>query len=142
MAGISFTIGGVAFSALTSAATARQALFMRAGPLRADITRYKPKGVSGNFIVRGGDTGAQIKCRLRYAGTVAEVYAAFEANKAAWYNTAVTIAGPGAAENYYRCQLEAMDIISDPRATGRAGLAETTMDVEATFQADGGITAP
>ena len=139
---LTFTIGGTSFGAL-GVSNARQAIYCRAGALRADIIRSKPKGVSGNYLVRCGDTGCVVKTRMRYLGTVAEVYAAFETDKAAWYNTAVTIASSG-AQSFYRCQLESADIVRDPAAMGRPTISSgngVIMDVEMTFIADGGVTA-
>lgn len=133
--GISFTIGGVAFAQLQSTGGARQALGFDADSPAHDIIRYHPKGVTGNYLTRGGKTTTLIRLRIRYVS--ATPYAWFEADKAAWANTAVAIVGPE-AESFTRCSLVpgSMRIVREPQGWKSHGSFGAFMDVEAVFLSD------
>ena len=133
--GVTCTIGGVSFLALSSA-DARYCLFCHAESEGYEIKRFKPFGVAGNYLSRGGFNGTTIRARLRYVGTVSGIQANYLSDKRAWANTAVTIVDEGGA-SYTRCQLErgGLRIVTPPIATGRTA-TKAFMDVEGVFLSD------
>ena len=136
---ISFTIGGTTFAALTAPTSAnRYALACEPESGQFETIRYHPKGVTGNYLVRCGEAGRRIVCKLRYLDTVANVESNFKSDFQAWENAAVSIAYSGVT--YQRCTLEpgGMKKIRNPVATGR-GSSYVFMDAQATFICDGGI---
>ena len=131
--GLSFTLGGQTFGALGSTA-GRFALAIDVDSPQQDIKRIHVPGTDGNYILRGGRAGVCVTARLRYVGSLANVYTNFAADKAAWANTAVTVTAPG--HTLSRCQLEpgSMKIIKEPAAKGDG--TNVFMDCEAVFVSD------
>lgn len=130
-----FTIGGTSFAALAMT-EGRKALACR--PLSPDamLLRYHLWGTIGNFIVRGNQGSHIILCRMRYVSTTESAcHGYYNADWAAWFNTAVTIAYR--SKSYLRCQLQpqGLKIVTDVHATGRGFVC---MDAEANFICDGG----
>lgn len=136
--GLTFSINGKTFGAL-SPANGSYALSCVVTAARYDNIRYHVKGVTGNYVTHGGYMGQLIQCRMRYVDTLAGVYAGFEADKAAWQDTAVAITEPDGA-NYARCLLQpgGMRIVREPAAMGRGVSGQVFMDAEAVFICDGG----
>ena len=131
---LTFTIGGTNFTLLStaSAATSRQALAMIVKPGEYDNVVTHVKGNKGSYVVRGGLKQQEIVARCSYYDTLANVYAAYETDKAAWGGAAITIAEPGSA-SYTRCYLQhGGGIIKGPMALGR-GNSKVRMDVEYNF---------
>lgn len=135
MAGISITIGGVAFGAISTSAT-RSALDCKVNSAQYQIMRFHIPGVNGNYLVRGGRTGRVIACALRYRGTVSGVGTNYKLDMAAWENAAVTLTDQF-GDSYTRCQLQpnGMRIYRGPRATGLSA-GQVIMDVIAVFDVD------
>lgn len=131
--GLSFSIGGTAFAALSSTG-ARSAMEYAPESPQQGIARFHVPGSDGNYIVREGRAGVKIRLRFRYIGTLSAVFSALASDRDAWANVAVTIAGPDTT--YQRCQLEpgSMRIVRAPVAKGDG--TNVSMDVEAVFTSD------
>jgi len=131
--GLTFSIGGVSFNALSSG-TGRFALAIDVDSPQQQINRFHVPGGDGNYIVRGGREGVKVTARMRYVGTLATTYSNFASDKAAWANTAVQIVSPEGTLT--RCSLEpgSMRIIREPAPKGDGSNAY--MDVEAAFVSD------
>lgn len=135
--GVSFSIGGVSFSALAGA-SGRYALLCSPESPRYMHMRYHPPGTTGNLLVDGGEAGRLIRCRMRYIDSLATAESNKNSDEAAWENTEVSIVY--ASKTYLRCQLEpgGLKKIREPVAVGRSSLV--FMDVEAVFMCDGGTS--
>ena len=134
MAGLTHTIGGVAFSALNSSA-GRKSLGCFPQAMNYSIFRFHSPGTSGNYVVRGGRNGGTLAAQLRYVDTLANVHAAFQADRTAWEDVALTIVD-STSTTFTRCSLDnhSMKITRKPLALGRGGLV--FMDAAATFTVD------
>jgi hypothetical protein len=135
MAGLTFNIGGVPFTALTYSA-GRKALDIRVDAPSYDLKRFHPPGPDGNFIIRCGRHGGKITALFRYIDILDTALDNFNADKTAWRNTAVAIIDDEGS-TYPRCNLENMTRIVSPRGISRAGNSFAYFDVMATFTWDG-----
>ena len=130
-----FTIGGVAFSGLDDS-TLRQAISIKQDSRNFTIRRFHPPGTSGNIIIRDrGPSGGNIEVSMRYVGTPSQTETAFDADKAAWRNTAVTIIDDN-GESLPTCNLMPgmMRRTTDPKGIGDG---KVFFDASATFMNDG-----
>jgi len=129
---LTFTILGQTFNALGNG-TGRFALAIDPDSPTQDIRRFHVPGGDGNYIVREGRAGVPVTARMRYVDSLANVYSAFAADKAAWANTSGEISGGGST--LLRCSLVpgSMKIIRESQAKGDGNVF---MDAEARFISD------
>jgi len=137
--GVSCTIGGSSFAALTAPTVAGRYLIACTpeSPMD-DLRRYHPVGTTGNVIVDCGEAGRKVTCRLRYIDTVANVEANIAADIESWRSEVSIVYG---GKTYARCTLEpgGMKKTRDLVATGR-GSSYVFADVTASFICDGGVS--
>lgn len=131
--GLTFTIGGVSFRAMCST-PGRDAMPFDPPSEQRDEKRFHPPGVTGSYLVDGGRIGQDLSLRMRYRGSLADVYAMYGSDKRAWQGTTITIATPEGT--YTRCRLKpgGMRIIRHPVARGDG--TNVNMDAQADFISD------
>ena len=135
MAGITFTIGGSAFGALT-ASSGRFALDCDPGFPVQSVHRFHLPGTVGQLKILGGTAGRQLRFIGRYRGaTIAEAAALVAADRAAWSDAEVSVT-TDEGETLSRCTVVSMRRMGRIRGTGR-GMA--SVDYEIVVQADNGV---
>jgi hypothetical protein len=132
--GVTFTIGGVGFSALTDSA-GRYALSPAVTSAAFDEQRFHVKGANGTYLVTGGRLGRRFSLRVRYVGTLSNVYSMFASDKTTWEGSTFAISTPEG--NFSRCRLAPYGarIVRDPVAIGRNNLVFMDVAVEAVSDA-------
>jgi hypothetical protein len=132
--GLSFTIGGKTFGALSSSNGAYALSEVTASGIY-DIIRYHVKGIDGSYLTRGGLKGYKVMVRMRYISTTP--YADMTTDQGNWENAAVSIVAQN-GHTYSRCTLDpgAMRVIRQATAMGRGSAGQQFLDVEATFTSD------
>ena len=133
--GVTFSIGGTSFGALTTASTGRKAIFCRQGAITSDRKRFHVPGQNGNFVILGGRDGMPIVCRARYLHTsVSAARALYRADRATWAAGEVTIVDEE-GQSFERCNLVSANQVTDPKGGGGG---KVWFDVVAVFTWDGG----
>lgn len=135
--GLSFTLNGVSFAALSSS-NGKYALRFDAPPF-AQFMRYKMYGVKGSLTNFGDLIGYTITARVRYVSTTVEADYQGDRDNFALTFPGGTIVGPD-GKSYTRCVLQpgGAKKIRDAIAMGRGVTSQQFMDVEYTFNCDGG----
>jgi len=133
MAGVTFTVGSQAFSALGTSA-GRYALAIKVDAAKYDIKRFHVTGVDGTYKIRGGRMSRQIIVRMRYIGTVAAAVGYYTTDNSTWVNSEITITDD-ASTSIARCELHNMQKLTEPKATG-LNSTDCYFDAEAIFISD------
>ena len=133
--GISFAIGSSNYAALAQGANS-YAMSCKPDSPTYENRRIHVPGTDGNYMIRLGKSGGKIRLMARYIGNgYAAIEALFQADCAAFANTAVNITYAGAT--FQRCNLDPGGgrKVKDPAPLDGAGNA--WMDAEFTFSQDG-----
>jgi len=141
--GVSATIGGVPFSAISNAGTVGRylkAIIASSGDFQT--IEYHPPGVTGSYLVLCGEKSRIIVAILMYVDTTANIEANIAADQAAWENPAAgankTIAYAGKTYSRVRLVPNGMKKIVEPTGYLRP-TALAFCEVMATFVAYGGV---
>ena len=132
--GLSFSIGGKTFGALSSANGAYALSEVTTSGIY-EVIRYHVKGIDGSYLTRGGLKGYKLTLRMRYVSSTP--YADMTTDQANWENSAVSIIAQN-GHTYSRCTLDpgGMRVIRQAAAMGRGTPGQQFLDVEATFTSD------
>ena len=135
MSGLTCTLGGVSFGALNTS-PGRKCIRCYVQALEYDTKRFHVPGTTGNFIVRGSRMGGKILAELAYIDVLGSVHSAFQSDRAAWENTAISITDSTGAV-FTRCNLDngGLRLIRMPYSLGR-GSGWVRMDAAASYTVD------
>lgn len=131
---ITFTIGGTTYAALNRT-VGRKAVFIRVAAPVHDIKRFHVPGVDGNLIIRGGISGGNIICMMRYVNTLATALANYRTDRELFAGQENTIVDDG-GRTHNRCNLIAMSRETEPDVLDAT--SNIWFDVTAVFIVDGG----
>ena len=131
---ITFTIGGTSYTALNSS-TGRKAVFIRVAAPVYDIKRFHIPGVDGNLIIRGGISGGNIICMMRYVDALATALLNYRTDRELFAKQENTIVDDEGRTNN-RCNLIAMSRETEPDVIDAT--SNIWFDVTAVFIVDGG----
>jgi len=130
---ITFTIGGQAYAALDSA-VGRKAFLIRVSAPVYDIKRFHVPGIDGNYIVRGGISGGNILCIVRYVDALATALANLRTDRELFASQSNTIIDDeGRAHTL--CNLTGMTRETEPEPIDAT--ANIWFDATAVFTIDG-----
>jgi hypothetical protein len=133
MAGITFTVGSQAFSAVAGGAAGRYAKDCEVSAPREVVIRFHLPGTTGNLKILGGTAGSIIRLVARYAGAdAATVRGYMKTDKAAWKATEVSVVDDN-GDTHTRCSMRSFSRLNRIHAVGRSIVA---CDVEMVFDCD------